>query len=62
MNKQEVLKLMITSINEDNREMAERSNMDKDLYEKMFDESQPSLQFIVTNLYDKMEAAGVLKS
>jgi hypothetical protein len=62
MKKEEILILMINSINDDNREMAERSNMDKELYEKMFDESQPSLQFMISNMYDKLEAAGVLKS
>jgi len=61
MNKEEILILMLNSINDDNRDMAERANMDKDQAEQFILDSQPSLQFMVSNMYERMEAAGVLK-
>jgi hypothetical protein len=62
MIKEEILKLMISSLNEDNLELCERSGMDKDQTDKMIEDSQISLQFMVSNMYDRMKAAGVLNS
>jgi hypothetical protein len=61
MSKEDILKLMISSLNKDNLEMAERSNMDRNEIDKMIAESQPSLQFMVSNMYDRMKAADLLK-
>lgn len=61
MTKQEALELMLNSLNQDNRDMCERSGMDKDQAEKMMAESQISLQFMVNNMYDRMQAANILK-
>ena len=61
MSKEDILKLMISSLNQDNLEMAERSNMDRNEIDKMIAESQPSLQFMISNMYDRMKAADLLK-
>jgi hypothetical protein len=61
MSKEDILKLMINSLNQDNLEMCERSNMDRNEIDKMIAESQPSLQFMVSNMYDRMKAADLLK-
>jgi hypothetical protein len=61
MNKEDILKLMISSLNQDNLEMCERSNMDRNEIDKMIAESQPSLQFMVSNMYDRMKAADLIK-
>jgi hypothetical protein len=62
MNKEEILKLMLDSINQDNIDMCERASMDRDKIDKSIEESQPTLKFMVGNLYDRMKAADILKS
>jgi hypothetical protein len=61
MIKEEILKLMVRSLNQDNLEMAERSGMDRSEIDKLVEQSQPSLQFMVSNMYDRMKAADILK-
>lgn len=61
MTKEDILKLMVDSINQDNLEMAERANMDKDQIDRLVQESQMSLQYMMTNLYERMQAADILK-
>jgi len=62
MSKEEVLKLMLDSINQDNIDMCERASMDRDKIDKSIEDSQPTLKFMVGNLYDRMKAADILKS
>ena len=62
MTKEEVLQLMLDSLNQDNRDMCERSGMDKDQSDRMITESQMSLQFMVNNMYDRMQEADILKN
>ena len=61
MSKEDILKLMISSLNQDNLELCERSGMDRDQIDIKVSESQPSLQFMVSNMYDRMKAADILK-
>jgi hypothetical protein len=61
MIKEEILKLMMSSLNQDNLELCERSGMDRDQIDIKVSESQPSLQFMVSNMYDRMKAADILK-
>jgi hypothetical protein len=61
MSKEDILKLMISSLNQDNLEMAERSGMDRNEIDKLVAESQTSLQFMVSNMYDRMKAADLIK-
>jgi hypothetical protein len=60
MTKDEVLKIMIDSINEDNRQMCQHAGMSDEDTEKQIEQSQPSLVFIFGNIYDKLNQAGVL--
>jgi hypothetical protein len=62
MNKQDALKLMIQSMNDDNRQLCEMTNMSNDETEALIEKSQQSLQFMLSNIYDKLEAAGFIKS
>ena len=62
MNKQDALKLMIQSMNDDNRQLCEMANMSSDEAEAFIEKSQQSLQFMLGNMYDKLEAAGFIKS
>jgi hypothetical protein len=60
MNREELIDFMIASINADNREICQRGSMPAEQIEKSIDESQPSLYFIVGNLYDKLKEIGAL--
>lgn len=60
MNKEEVVKLMLTSINEDNRAICQQGGMPEDEINKQIEQSQPALHLILSNMYDKMKAAGVI--
>lgn len=60
MNREELIDFMIASINADNREICQRGSMPEDEIEKSIEQSQPSLYFIVGNLYDKLKERGVL--
>jgi hypothetical protein len=42
--------------------MCERASMDRDKINKSIEDSQPTLKFMVGNLYDRMKAADILKS
>ena len=61
MNKEEVLKLMLDSLNQDYLEMCERASMARNEIDKLVTESQSSFQFMVSNMYNKMKAANILK-
>jgi hypothetical protein len=60
MNREEVIDFMIASINADNREICQRGSMPEEQIEKSIEESQPSLYFIVGNLYDKLKEVSVI--
>jgi hypothetical protein len=61
MTREEALKLMLDSINQDNIDLATRSNLDKDQIDKFVQESQMTLQYVTANLYDRMKSAGLIK-
>jgi hypothetical protein len=54
MNKEEIINLIVESINQDNREMCERGGMDNNEIEKQIEQSQPSLAYMAENLYDRL--------
>jgi hypothetical protein len=60
MTKDEAIVLMLSSINEDNRDMCIRNGMSEEDTQAQIDQSQPSLQIILTNMYDRMNAAGII--
>jgi hypothetical protein len=60
MNKEEVIDLMLNSINTDNREMCKQSGMSDADTNKQIEQSQQSLIFIVSNMYQRMKEAGVI--
>ena len=60
MTKDEALKIMLDSINEDNRQMCQHAGMSDEDTEKQIEQSQPSLVFILGNIYDKLNQAGAL--
>jgi hypothetical protein len=60
MNQQEVIAFMINSVNNDNRELCERSGMSKEDAESSIQMSQPSLGLLMSNLYDRMKQEGFI--
>ena len=60
MTKEEAVDLMLNSINEDNREMGLRSGISEEDMEMQIQQSQPSLAFMMSNIYDKLKAGGVI--
>jgi hypothetical protein len=60
MTKDEVMKFMLESINDDNRQICIRGQMSEDQIEKSIKESQPSLMLIVESLYNKLKEKNLL--
>jgi hypothetical protein len=62
MNKEEVIKMMLESMEQDNREMCERSGMPAEEAEKFMEQSRPSIVYMLNNIYDKMKEASLINS
>ncbi len=60
MNKEEIIDLMLDSINKDNREMCKQSGMSDADAEKQIADSQQSLVFIVSNMYQRLKESGAI--
>lgn len=60
MTKEEIVTLIVESINSDNRELCQKGNMDPAQIEKSISDSQPSLYLIAGNLYDRMKEKAVI--
>lgn len=59
MNKEEALKIMLDSINSDNKELCLKNGMSEEDANAQISQSQPALAFIMGNVFDKLNAAGV---
>jgi hypothetical protein len=51
---------MLESINADNREMGKQAGINESDLETQISQSQPSLSFMMSNIYDKLKASGVI--
>jgi hypothetical protein len=60
MTKDEVVEMMLFSINKDNREMGKQAGISDDDMEKQIEQSQPSLTFMMSNIYDMLKEGGVI--
>lgn len=60
MNKEDIIKIMLDSINADNREMCKQMGMSADDTEKQIQQSQQSLIFMFGNIYDKLKEVGAI--
>lgn len=54
MNKEEVVTIMMDSINTDNRQLCLDMGMSEEETNKNIDQSQMSLGLIMSNMYDKL--------
>jgi hypothetical protein len=60
MTKEETIKVMLDSMNEDNRMMCLQNGMSEEDTNKQIEQSQPSLVYLFGNIYDKLKAAGAI--
>jgi hypothetical protein len=60
MNKDDAIKIMMDSINADNREFCLMSGMSEEEANKNIEQSQMSLGVIINNIYDKLVEAQVI--
>jgi hypothetical protein len=60
MSKEEVLKLMLNSINQDNLALGLQAGLKEEDIKAQIDQSQPSLSFMMNNIYDKLKESGVI--
>ena len=60
MKKEEAIALMLESINSDNRAMGQQAGISAEEMEKQIDASQPSLSFMMSNIYDRLKGSGAL--
>jgi hypothetical protein len=60
MSKDDAVKIMMESINSDNLALGLQAGLKEDDLKAQIDQSQPSLVFMMGNIYDKLKAAGVV--
>ena len=60
MNKEEIIDLMLHSINADNKEICKQSGMSDEDAQKQIDQSQQALVFMVSNIYQKLKESGAI--
>lgn len=60
MNKEDVISIIIESINTDNKELCLRSGMSEEQADSQIEQSQPSLQFMMENALNKLIDAGLV--
>jgi hypothetical protein len=60
MTKEEVVKIMLDSINEDNLALGLQAGIKEEDIKMQIEVSQPSLGFMMSNIYDKLQSNGVI--
>lgn len=60
MKKEDIIDLMLESINSDNRDICRNSGMSDEEANTQIDQSQPALIFMVSNIYQKLKESGVI--
>ena len=58
--KTETVVLMLNSLNEDNRSLCLQNGMNPEDIERSIEQSQASLNFMLSNMYDKLKEANVI--
>lgn len=60
MTKDEAVSIMMESINADNLALGLQAGLEESALKAQIDQSQPSLGFMMSNIYDKLQAGGVI--
>jgi uncharacterized protein YidB (DUF937 family) len=59
MTKEEAIDIMMESINADNLTLGIQAGLDEEDLKKQIAQSQPTLAFLMGNIYDKLKDAGL---
>lgn len=62
MNKEEVVEMMVKSFNDDNYKMAEAAGMLEGTIKENLENSQPSINFMLSNIYDLLVSNNLIKN
>ena len=60
MTKEEAVAIMLESINADNLALGLQAGLEENALKAQIEQSQPSLGFMLANMYDKLQAGGAL--
>jgi hypothetical protein len=60
MTKEEAVSIMMDSINADNLALGLQAGLEEEALKLQIEQSQPSLGFMMGNIYDKLQAGGVI--
>ena len=60
MTKEEAVSVMLNSINSDNLAMGLQAGISSEDMQKQIEQSQQSLAFMMSNIYDKLKENGVV--
>lgn len=60
MTKDEAVAIMLESINADNLALGLQAGLKEDDLKAQIEQSQHSLNFMMSNIYDKLQAGGVI--
>ena len=60
MTKDEVVAAMVESINQDNLALGLQSGLNESDVKAQIEQSQQSLNFMMSNIYDKLKESGVI--
>ena len=60
MNKEEAVSIMLDSINADNLAMGIQAGLNEQDMKMQIESSQPSLNYMMSNIYDKLKNGGVI--
>ena len=60
MTKEEVVSMMLESINSDNLELGLKSGLNEADLKAQIEQSQMSLNFMMANIYDKLKDGGLI--
>jgi hypothetical protein len=58
MTKEQAIAIMLESINSDNLALGLQAGVNEESLKNQIDQSQPTLGFLMSNIYDKLVAAG----
>jgi hypothetical protein len=61
LTKEQAVDIMMESINSDNMQMGIAAGMDEETLRNQIAQSQPSLAFMMENIYDKLKGAGAIE-
>jgi hypothetical protein len=60
MTKEEAVSVMLESINSDNLALGLQAGLEEEALKKQIEQSQQSLAFMMSNIYDKLKAGGAI--